>query len=169
MKSLSNYLFLILICCLVGACSDNNAPTKPNYPPNVFAGISGAYDVNFKGLGTLYVVTSPHNGISVNASFTDSLGVSHFLFLNIYYMDNVEKTGKFYFLSKPDTATSDYAIGVYQMGEGNTKKLFSSYTGEINVEKISGTSIKGSFNLYAKESSSGSNVFISNGTFDISD
>lgn len=168
MKCLKTF-FMLFILVLVGACDDNNAPTNPNYPPNIFASISGTYELNYRGLASIFTTTSPHYGLSINSSYKDSMGISHFVIMNIYFLDNKEKTGTFKFLVKPDSATTDYAVGIYQRGEGSTKRIFSSYEGIINLEQISGTKAKGSFSLYTKESQSGSTVILANGTFNISD
>ena len=88
---------------------------------------------------------------------------------SIYFWDNIEKTGTFKFILKADTATTDYAVCIYQRSEGSSKRIFSSYEGEINLEQFSGTSAKGTFSLFTKESQSGSTVVISKGTFNISD
>ncbi len=156
--------FLILI---TGCNDDSNVPTTPNYPPNIFADVSGAYNLNYKGLGKLFITETPKYGAVITSFYTDSIGTTYYLGLNIYFPKGELTTGTFPIVDKPDT-TNIYAAAFFETGKDDNKRTFLSYSGEITITEVSNVKIRATFKFLAKDAG-GNNVMIENGNLYIAE
>lgn len=158
--------FLFVISIFLVSCSDNNVPTTPNYPPNVFAEVSGSFEVKYKGQGRLFLLSNPE-GIMMNSFFRDSMGTDYYMGVNIYFLDGILKTGKYPIVDKADTL-QNYAVAFFETGKDNDKKTFISYSGEIDIKEITQNKIIADFEFLAKNAG-GSTVMIKNGYMSINE
>lgn len=153
---------------LVVSCSnDNNAPIVPNYPPNIFADVSGTYNVHYTGQGKLFITDEPKYGIVITSFYTDSLSRTHYLGLNIYFPKGQLTMGTFPITAQPDTSQI-YAAAFYETSSNGAKQTFISYSGEVTVTEIATDKIKATFHFLAKDNK-GNSVMVENGSLHITE
>ncbi len=158
----SGIAFVMLFLLLLNACSnDSDVPTTPNYPPNIFADVSGAYKLSYKGLGKLFITEEPKYGVVITSFYTDSVGATYYIGLNIYFPKGELTTGTFPIVDKPDT-TNIYAAAFFETGKDSDKRTFLSYSGEVTITEVTNDRIRATFKFLAKDDG-GNNVMIENG------
>ena len=151
---------------LIVSCSDNNeSPIIPNYPPNIFADVSGTYNLHYTGQGKLFITNTPKYGIVITSFYNDSLGHTYYLGLNIYFPEGELTTGKFPITAQPDTSQI-YAGSFFEASVNGGKQTFFSYSGEVTVTEITKDKIKAIFKFLAKDSV-GNSVMVDNGSLNL--
>jgi len=159
-------IFIMLFSLVLAACSDSDAPITPNYPPNIFAKVSGTYNLDYKGQGKLFLLEDPH-GIMITSFYKDSTGKQFYLGLNLYFTEGELTTGTFPIVEKQDTAAI-YAVTFFETGKDDDKQTFISYSGEITVTEIADDKLKATFHFLAKDKNNNS-VMIENGSLYITE
>ncbi|GEM_PF-2576712 len=162
-KWLSNLGLSVILLLLVACSKSNDVPTTPNYPPNIFADVSGSYNLHYKGFAELFIINSPSNGIMITSSYTDSLGKTYYLGLNVYFPEGKLTTGTFPMVSQAPDSSKIYAVAFFEAGKLSYKQTFISYSGEITISNISNDNISATFKFLAKDSDKNS-VMIENGS-----
>lgn len=162
-KWLSNLGLSLILLLLVSCSNGNDVPTTPNYPPNIFADVSGSYNMHYKGLGKLFMINSPSNGIMITSFYTDSLGKTYYLGLNVYFPEGKLTTGTFPIVSQAPDSSKIYGVAFFEVGNASYKQTFISYSGEITISDISNVKIETTFKFLAKDSEKNS-VMIENGS-----
>lgn len=153
---------------IIGACDKKDtAPIVPNYPPDVYANITGAMNFRFAGKAQIFNETDNLYGLQIIASNKDTNGVVAWLGIFVYFKDRLEKTGEFAFSSNKDSANVDNSFGYVQVGKDDSKKLYISYKGVLKISQITSKGITGTFSFTGKEQNSGSDLFINDGQFNI--
>ncbi len=153
-------IFVIYLLIAFVACSDSNAPIVSNEPPNTFADVSGRYELDYRGLAKLFIITEP-NGLTISTKHQDSTGRKIYLGMNVYFPKGKTPLGTFPIVSKKDTHTI-YAIAFFQVNN----QLFISHSGEMSITKLINDKLKATFHFLAKDTS-GNSVMIKNGNINI--
>jgi len=153
-------IFIVLLMFIV-ACSDSNAPITPNYPPNIFAKVSGTYNLDYKGQGKLFLLEEPH-GIMITSFYKDSTGKEFYLGINLYFTKGELTTGTFPIVNKQGTVEI-YAVTFLETGKDDKKQTFISHSGEITVTEIADNKLRATFHFLAKDDNNNS-VMIEDGS-----
>ncbi|MCX7880049.1 MAG: hypothetical protein N2517_05255 [Ignavibacteria bacterium] len=149
---------VILISC------ENPVPNSPSSLANITADISGVINTEYSGSGR--VTNSIIKGYLVlNLGTSTNVGEEkHMLGIFLFFKDNLEKTGKFPFVESDTVVSTDCAIGSFSVWSGGTKKKeYISESGIVEITKIEGTVVKGTFWFKAKNAS-GEQIEVKNGT-----
>ncbi len=158
-----NIIFLLLICFwALKSCLGEQA-TTPISISNIVGEITGAINIKYSGSG-LVTTSSLSNSLVLN------LGTSRkienklcMLGIFIFFKDQKEKTGVFQFVEKDGIIRGDFAIGTFDIGEGNERKQFVSDSGSVEITELHGKTVKGSFYFRAKEKTTGEIIEVKNG------
>lgn len=157
----------LFIAIILASCSDNNVPTTPNNPPNTFCDVSGAFNMYYKGQGSIFGLVNPY-GVMANTFYKDSTGKIYYMGINVYFKGGVNKTGTFNFIGKADPNLDDYAVSYFQTGEGAEKKTFISYNGSITITELTSGKFIATFSFSAQDEKQNT-VIIKNGKLEIID
>ncbi|MGB9772364.1 MAG: hypothetical protein ACPLX7_10390 [Candidatus Kapaibacteriota bacterium] len=130
---------------------------------NISAVISGALTLEYSGSG---IVTTSTLGNSLVVNLGTSAKINSklcMLGVFIFYRDFTEKPGTFQCAERDGVIQGDFAIGTFDYGEGNSRKQFISDSGWVEITKIEGNTVRGTFYFRAKEKTTGEVIEVKNG------
>lgn len=155
-----NFTFLTLIFSFCGEKNTTDVPTLAN----ITAVIKGALDLEYSGSG-IVTTSTIGNALVLNLGTSTKInGKSYLLGVFVFFGDRVEKVGKFEFTSASGIIPGDFAVGTFDIVEGNNKKQFLSITGFVDITMLEGTTVRGTFYFQAKEKTTGEIIEVTNGT-----
>jgi|DewCreStandDraft_4_1066084.scaffolds.fasta_scaffold00138_12 hypothetical protein len=166
-KLLSFFFFTFILPLLITTCSETTSNQNDNNAlPNITAIIVGGISLNYKAPGPMpYYSMSDKYKQLILTSGVKYQGQYYAIGVYIFFLDKVEKTGTFHFTNKEDGQQSDFAVGVFQIGD-DSKRLFISDSGNVTISKIVGAKITGTFNFYATEQNGVGKIEVLRGTLD---
>ena len=154
---------LILIVGILPSCNNEDTTSPNTSVANIIAEVTGAVAVKYTGAGVVTTAT-------LSNALVLSLGTSakidnkkYMLGVYIFFKDFQDKTGVFRFTDREGVIAGDYAVGTFDVGEGNNKKTFVSDSGQVEITQLVGTSVRGSFYFRAKEKTTGEIIEVKNG------
>ncbi|MEJ5287355.1 MAG: hypothetical protein CH6_0667 [Candidatus Kapaibacterium sp.] len=155
-------LFALLLLFASNSCKEEET-NVPSAFANISAVISGAINLEYSGAGLVTTAT-------LDSSLVLNLGTSTrinnklcMLGVFIFFRDFQEKTGTFQFANRNDVIPGDFAIGTFDYGEGNSRKQFISDSGWVEITKLEGNTVRGTFYFRAKEKTTGEVIEVQNG------
>lgn len=156
--------FFLLMLFFEVACSDSGQTTQPLPSAAIKANISGEISLDYSAPGV------------INQDFTDSTlqlicstvatinNSRYALGVFIFYVDKTEKIGTFIFSDKSTGHNSDYAVGSFEIGNGNNRRIFIADSGSVTITKIINNTVQGTFNFKATEKTGTATIYVLNGT-----
>lgn len=161
MKRIAIFLALMLLFAS-NSCQQEDT-NVPSAFANISAVISGALQLEYSGSG---IVTTTTLGKSLVTNLGTSAKINNklcMLGVFLFFRDFQEKTGRFQFTNSDTAVAGDFAIGTFDYGEGNERKQFVSDSGWVEITKIEGNSVRGTFSFRAKEKTTGEIIYVENG------
>ncbi|MCX7909218.1 MAG: hypothetical protein N2560_06860 [Ignavibacteria bacterium] len=137
--------------------------TTPVSLSNISAMISGAINLEYSGAGIVTTSTLA-NSLVLNLGTSKKINNQLcMLGIFIFFRDQKEKTGVFRFAERDDIIAGDFAIGTFDIGEGNNRKQFVSDSGIVEITELQGKTVRGIFSFRAKEKTTGEIIEVKNG------
>lgn len=162
MKRLVYLLLSITILMITTNCQEEEINT-PVSLANITAVISGAINLEYSGSG-IVTTSNVSNALVLNlGTSTKKDNKLYMLGIFILYKDFTEKIGTFKFASQDGVFPGDFAIGTFDISEGNNKKQFISDSGTVEITELHGRTVRGTFYFRAKEKTTGEVVEVKNG------
>jgi len=154
--------FLLFLIVIANSCQNENINT-PVSVSNISATITGAINLEYSGAG---IVTSSTIGTSLVLNLGTSKKINNqlcMLGIFIFFRDQKEKIGTFQFADRDGVIPGDFAIGTFDIGEGNNRKQFISDSGSVEITQLEGNTVRGTFYFRAKEKTTGEVIEVNNG------
>lgn len=156
-------ILLCLVFFLASISCEKDNTNVPSAFANISAVISGALNLEYSGSG-IVTTTTLGNSLVINLGTSTKINNKlSMLGVFIFYRDFKEKVGTFRCANSDTVVAGDFAIGTFDYGEGNERKQFVSDSGWVEITKIEGNSVRGTFSFRAKEKTTGEVIFVKNG------
>lgn len=159
MKRLFYFIFSFIV---ILGCQEEQVNT-PVSLANITAVISGAINLEYSGSG-IVTTSTVSNALVLNLGTSTKVN-NQLCMLGIFilYKDYTEKIGTFKFAHQDGVVAGDFAIGSFDIGEGNNKKQFISDSGEVEITELHGRTVRGTFYFRAREKTTGEVIEVKNG------
>jgi hypothetical protein len=131
------------------------------------ADISGAVNVKYSSPAKLWVSDLQDKRQIFCSGYTTIDGTDYDFVISFFFADKVEKTGTFNFYRKHSDKNFDVAYGVLAIGADPNRRIFISDSGSVTVTELVNSTMKGTFNFYAKDTTGNGSLVIKNGILDI--
>ncbi len=163
MRKFCLFLSITFLFLIFNSCEEKNTTDIPTLA-NITAVIKGAIDLEYSGSG-IVTTSTIGNALVLNLGTSTKINnKSYLLGVFIFFEDRVEKVGKFRFTSASGIIPGDFAVGTFDIVEGNNKKQFLSDSGSVDITMLEGTTVRGTFYFRAKEKTTGEIIEVTNGT-----